>query len=131
MNHRDAAPLAVGGIVPASFLSCRACVIPPKKHIPTIASSSLSAYESTLLVAFSLGFVRFGPPPPSWPPCPHSKVDTPQVAVLLQHQALIIQQLIVMLGPNFRGFSSLVTCPNFRVFAALRDCIGIGLQDII
>ena len=130
MNHGDAILLcrAVGGIVPVSFLSRGAHVI-PKKNIPTIASSSLGACASASLVAFSLSFVGFGPPPPSRPPSPPSKVDVPQVASLLLHQALIVQRLIVVLGPNFRVSSSPAACPNSRVVAALCDCIG--LRDII
>ncbi len=81
-------------------------IFPPKKNIPTIASFSIGVYASASLVASSLGFLEFGPPPPSRPPTPPSKVDVPRVASLFLHQALIVQQLIVMLGPNFRVSSS-------------------------
>ena len=90
MNHVDAIPLAAGGIVPASFLSCGARVI-QKKHISTIPSLSLGMYASASSVAFSLGFLGFDPPPPSRPPSPPSKVDAPRVALLFLHQALIVQ----------------------------------------
>ena len=120
-------PLAVGGIVFASFLPRGAHVI--QKKTPTIAYSSLGVYASASSVAFSFDFVGFGPPPPSRPPSPPSNVDAPQVALLLLHQALIVQRLIVVLGPNFRVSSSPVARPNSRVVAALRDCIG--LRDII
>ena len=130
MNHGDAILLelwAALSLLPSSH--AEHVLFKKKKNIPTIASSSLGACASASLVAFSLSFVGFGPPPPSRPPSPPSKVDAPQVASLLLHQALIVQRLIVVLGPNFRVSSSLVARPNSRVVAALRDCIG--LRDII
>ena len=72
-----------------------------------------------------LGFVRFGPPPPSRPPSPPSKVDLPQVASLLLHHALILQQLIVVLDHNFLVSSSPVARHNSHLVAALHDCIGL------
>ena len=61
MNHGDAAPLAAGGIIPASFLSRGACIISKKKK-PTITSSSLGVYASaTSTVAFSFDFSSASP----------------------------------------------------------------------
>ena len=68
-------------------------------YIPTIASSSLGVYASASSVAFSCGFGGFGPPLPSRPPSPPSKVDAPRVASLVLNHALIVQRLIVVLTP--------------------------------
>ena len=62
MNHGDAAPLAAGGIIPASFLSRGACIISKKKKKPTITSSSLGVYASAMsTVAFSFNFSSASP----------------------------------------------------------------------
>jgi hypothetical protein len=44
VNHGDAAPLAAGGIVPASFLSRGACIISKKKKKSLQSLFSLSAF---------------------------------------------------------------------------------------
>ena len=44
MNHGDAAPLAAGGIIPASFLSRGACIISKKKKKSLQSLFSLSAF---------------------------------------------------------------------------------------
>ncbi len=106
MNHGDAVPLAAGGIVPAPcFLSCRARVISKENH-PTNCFF-LSRHLCLGVVGCLLPcFLGFGPLPPSWLSSPPSKFDGPRVALLFLHQALIVQQLIVVLGPNFRVSSS-------------------------
>jgi hypothetical protein len=64
VNHGDAAPLAAGGIIPASFLSRGACIISKKKKntTTTITSLSLGVYASaTSTVAFSFDFSSASP----------------------------------------------------------------------
>jgi hypothetical protein len=61
VNHGDAAPLAAGSIIPASFLSCRAYYKKKKKNT-TITSSSLGVYASaTSTIAFSFDFSSASP----------------------------------------------------------------------
>ena len=62
MNHGDAAPLAAGGIIPASFLSRGACIISKKKKKKTLQSLLLSAFGDRRLPSPSI-FPR--PPPKS------------------------------------------------------------------
>jgi hypothetical protein len=54
VNHGDAAPLAAGGIVPASFLSCGACFISKKNSYNHFFV--LGIYASASTVAFSFNF---------------------------------------------------------------------------
>ena len=77
MNHGDAAPLAAGGIIPASFLSRGACIISKKKkkhyyynHFFVSWRLCLGDVNSCLLLRFFLG-------PPEVNYCP---IWTSQVA---------------------------------------------------
>ncbi len=43
----------------------------------------------------------------------------------LRTQAIIVWQLIVVLGPNFRVSYTPAACPDYRVVTTLQDCIGL------
>ena len=100
MNHVDAIPLAAGGIVPASFLSRGARVIQKKTHLnnPFFVSRHVCLGIVGCLLPW---FPRIRPAASLPPPSPPSKVDAPRIALLFLHQALIVQWLIIVLGPNF------------------------------
>ena len=87
MNHGDAAPLAAGCIIPASFLSRGACII-SKKNKKTLQSLLLSAFGDRRLPSPSIFprpppksiIVRFGPV--KWQnlsTAPDERVDLPAI----------------------------------------------------
>ena len=43
----------------------------------------------------------------------------------LRTQAIIVRELIVVLGPNFRVSYTPAACPDYHVVTTLQDCIGL------
>ena len=114
MNHGDAAPLAAGGIIPASFLSRGACIISKKKKKPyNHFSSRRSATDGCLFLRFFLGLPRRQL---------LSDLDQSSGKIYLQpltNASIYLRFAVVV--PS----SSPVAHPNSRVIASLRDCIGL------
>ena len=115
MNHGDAAPLAAGGIIPASIHSRGACIISKKKKKKPYNhfSSRRSATDGCLLLRFFLGLPRRQL---------LSDLDQSSGKIYLQpltNASIYLRFAIVV--PS----SSPVAHPNSCVVASLRDCIGL------
>ena len=117
MNHGDAAPLAAGGIIPASFLSRGACIISKKKkpynHFFVSRRLCLGDVDGCLLLRFFLGLPRSQL---------LSDLDQSSGKIYLQpltNASIYLRFAVVV--PS----SSPVAHPNSRVVASLRDCIGL------
>jgi len=121
VNHGDAAPLAAGGIIPASILSRGACIIKkknkqtnkPYNHFFVSRRLCLGDVDGCLLLRFFLGLPRRQL---------LSDLDQSSGKIYLQPltNASIYLRFAVV-APS----SSSVAHPNSRVVASLRDCIGL------
>ncbi len=121
MNHGDAAPLTVEGIVPASFLLRRV-----QSHQKKNLHPLLWRYMLWRCRPVSPSPIQRLPPGLRHPPLLFA---ASRYLHHLRNQACVIVQLIAALGPDHWVQYTLASRPDVVIVAALHDCLG--LQELI